>query len=540
MNDCKILDCTLRDGGYYNNWDFEPEVVAAYLENVALSNIEYVELGLRNFAKPDFLGAFAYTTETFINSLELPEGPTYGVMVDAKTILGSELSIEDAVNELFVPAAESRIDLVRIAAHFKEVEHSGPIVKHLKKLGYIVGFNLMQAGGKENNIIADKARQAKEWGALDVLYFADSLGNMDGAEVERIVNALRSEWEGPLGIHTHNNMGKGLDNTLTAGSLGVTWLDTTITGMGRGAGNTQTESLLAVLEKQGSKYNSKPIYELVIRYFETMQKECGWGSNLLYFLGAQNDVHPTYIQNLLSNSHYGTDEIVGAIDYLSNLEGTTSYNGSVLDTALDFTGNKSEVSGDSRVKGLFDGKEVLIITNAPSTTKYAAAIELYINIAKPIVLSVNIVNSISADLIDYYVISHNSKFLSDTGKYKQLNKPVILPKHRFNQSEINYFENIQMFDYGLEVTKGKFVINNTYVTIPYDITTAYVLGLLLESEVKGITAIGFDGYENNDVRQQEMNDIFVGYNNYENSKPIVALTPTSYSIDKGSIYAPVK
>lgn len=540
MNSYKILDCTLRDGGYYNNWDFEPEVVAAYLESIALSNIEYVELGLRNFAKPDFLGAFAYTTESFINSLELPEGPVYGVMVDAKTILESELSIEDAINVLFVPANESKVALVRVAAHFREVESSGPIIKHLKNLGYIVGCNLMQAGGKSSNIIADKARQAKDWDALDVLYFADSLGNMDGAEVERIVNALRTEWNGPLGIHTHNNMSKGLDNTLTARSLGVTWLDTTITGMGRGAGNTQTESLLAVLDKQDSKYNSKPIYELVIRHFESMQKRFGWGSNLLYFLGAQNDVHPTYIQNLLSNSHYGTEEIIGALDYLSNLEGTTSYNGTVLDTALDFTGNKSKVSGDSYIKGLFDGKEVLIITNAPSTAKYAAAIKLYINMVKPIVISVNIVDSISPDLINYYVISHNSKFLSDTEKYKKLNKPVILPKHRFSKSEISQFDKVKMFDYGLEVTKGKFAINNNYVTIPYDITTAYVLGLLLESEVKGIAAIGFDGYENNDMRQQEMNDILVYYKNHKNSKSIIALTPTSYSIDKGSIYAPVK
>jgi 4-hydroxy 2-oxovalerate aldolase len=540
MDELKILDCTLRDGGYYNNWDFEPEVVAAYLESIALSKIEYVELGLRNFSKNEFLGAFAYTTEAFINSLDLPEGPTYGVMVDAKTILDSELNVEDAVNELFVHSKESRIDLVRIAAHFKEVEYSGPIVKHLKKLGYIVGLNLMQAGGKENNTIADKARQIKEWNSLDVLYFADSLGNMDGAEVARIVNVIRTEWEGPLGIHTHNNMGKGLDNTLTAASLGVTWLDTTITGMGRGAGNTQTESLLAVFNKQGSKYNSKPIYELVIRYFESMQKECGWGSNLLYFLGAQNDVHPTYIQNLLSNSHYGTDEIVGAIDYLSNLEGTTSYNGMILDTALDFNGNKSEVSGDSKIMGLFNGKDILIITNAPSTKRYAAAIELYIKMVKPIVISVNIVDSISPDLINYYVISHNSKFLSDTDKYKKLTKPVILPKHRFNKLEMSKFENNLIFDYGVEVTKGKFTTNHTYVTIPYDITTAYVLGLLLESEVKGIAAIGFDGYQNNDVRQQEMNDIFTSYNKIENSKPIVVLTPTTYSIGKGSIYAPVK
>ncbi|MBT9429730.1 MULTISPECIES: hypothetical protein [Symbiopectobacterium] len=95
---------------------------------------------------------------------------------------------------------------------------------------------------------------------------------MDASEVRRIITALRRYWTGPLGIHTHNNMGKGLENTLTADAEGVEWLDVTITGMGRGAGNTPTEYLLAVLDKKGSVYYAKPIYELVICYFEAMQK----------------------------------------------------------------------------------------------------------------------------------------------------------------------------------------------------------------------------------------------------------------------------
>lgn len=178
----KILDCTLRDGGYYNNWDFSPEVVSAYLESIAESKIDYVELGLRNFPKSGFLGAFAYTSEAYLNSLELPEGPTYGVMVDAKTVLDIDLPVEEAVNTLFVPASNSKLGLVRVAAHFKEVERCGPIVKQLKKLGYTVGYNLMQSAGKPSEVIAEKARQAREWEYLDVLYFADSLGNMDAAE----------------------------------------------------------------------------------------------------------------------------------------------------------------------------------------------------------------------------------------------------------------------------------------------------------------------------------------------------------------------
>lgn len=533
-----ILDCTLRDGGYYNNWDFEPEVVKEYLKSIADSKVEYVELGLRNFPKTGFLGAFAYSTEEFLNTLQLPNGPTYGVMVDARTILGSGFDVEEAIDKLFVPAAESKVDLVRVAAHFNEVDFSAPIVAHLKKLGYIVGFNLMQAGGKPDEVIADKAKQASSWKGLDVLYFADSLGNMDAREVQRIVTALRIYWAGPIGIHTHNNMGKGLDNTLSAMEAGVSWLDTTVTGMGRGAGNTQTENLLAYLDKDGSKYQPKPVYELVIRYFEAMQKEYGWGSNLLYFLGAQNDVHPTYIQNLLSNTHYGIDEVIGAIDYLSKLEGSASYNGAILDTALSFSETQGDVTGSTEVQGLFDNKDILIITNAPSTAKYTSAIEMYIRNVRPVVISINASAHISPDLIDYYAISHNSKFLSESKLYKQLDKPIILPKCRFTESELSELEDVNLIDYGLEVVKDTFLTHKSYVTIPYDITSAYVLGMLQESNVHNISVVGFDGYSLDDIRQQEMVAILNQYNTMQDMVKITSLTPTSYPIIKGSVYAP--
>ncbi|XQF90888.1 pyruvate carboxyltransferase [Pseudoalteromonas espejiana] len=453
-------------------------------------------------------------------------------MVDAKTILESGFSVEDAISKLFIPASESKIDLVRIAAHFHEVEKSGPIVKQLKALGYIVGYNLMQAGGKPDDVIANKARQAKEWGGLDALYFADSLGNMDGAEVNRIVNALRTQWNGPLGIHTHDNMGKGLDNTLTAKQLGVTWLDTTITGMGRGAGNTQTESLLAVLDKEGSTYNSKPIYELVIRHFEPMQKKYGWGSNLLYFLGAQNDVHPTYIQNLLSNTHYGTDEIVGAIDYLSKLESTTSYNGAILNTALSFNESTTEVSGSEATIGLFNNKNVLLVANGPSTQQYLSAIKLYIEQFKPVVISININESLPTEMIDYYVISHNSKFLADAQRYQALNKPVILPVHRFTKDELAVMSNLELIDYGIEVNTDELASNKTYSLVPSDITTAYVLAMLMESQPKSVKSVGFDGYDKNDPRQQEMINILDLYSKNESALEVVSLTPTTYPLAK--------
>ncbi|PWQ98688.1 aldolase catalytic domain-containing protein [Leucothrix arctica] len=534
----KLLDCTLRDGGYYNNWDFSQEVVDAYLNAVADAGIDYVELGLRNFPRSGFLGAYAYTTEQHLNTLHLPEGPVYGVMIDAKTILSSELSSEDAIDVLFVPCDESKIGLVRIAAHYHEVDASGPMVARLKALGYVVGYNLMQSAGKPFEVITEKARIVKSWGNnLDVLYFADSLGNMDQVEVDRIITALRVEWSEPLGIHTHDNMGKGLDNCLAAKKSGVTWLDSTITGMGRGAGNTQTERLLAVLATQTDAYNQLPVYDLVIRYFEEMQKDYGWGSNLLYFLGAQHDVHPTYIQNLLSSDQYGTEEVIAAISYLSKLDGTTSYNGAILETAVNFNSSIEEVSGSEALVNLFQGCEVLVITNAISTKTYQSAIETYIKEKQPIVISVNINEFIDASLIDYYIISHNVKFLIDAQKYQSLNKPIILPKHRFSKDEVAKLAGVKYIDFGFNNDAAQLSITSSFVDTKYDYTSAYLLGVLLVSKPAFVSLVGFEGYENNDSRQQGMLSIFSQYNNTNAAPPLTALTPSSYPVAKGSIYA---
>jgi 4-hydroxy 2-oxovalerate aldolase len=535
----KILDCTLRDGGYYNHWDFSPEVVQAYIHAMVAAKIDYVELGLRNFAQQGFLGAFAYTSEDFLNRLDLPDGPTYGVMVDAKTILSSDLSIEEAIDDLFVNSSESKINLVRVAAHFHEVEHSGAIIKALKEKGYIVGYNLMQAGGKPCKLIAEMANIAQSWHALDVLYFADSLGNMDSDEVKRIVTALRQHWQGDLGIHTHNNMAKALDNCLTARSVGVKWLDSTITGMGRGAGNAQTENLLAVISQENDRYCAPPVYELAIRHFESMQRKCGWGSNLLYFLGAQNKLHPTYIQNLLSDSHFGTDEVIGAIDYLSQQDNKSSYNGDVYRAALSFTCENTPVSGTSALCDLASEKEVLIIANGPGLHQYLADVIAYIQKKKPIVIAINVIAELGT-YVDYYCLSHNNKFLSESDTYSTLLKPVILPKHRFTKAELALFsENCQVIDYGLEVQAGQFSANKTSCIIPFNITVAYAFSVAEVMSSNNVTLVGFNGYESNDARQLEMLETLNLMQKFNITDDLVALTPTTYPLTQGSIYAPV-
>ena len=274
--------------------------------------------------------------------------------------------------------------------------------------------------------------------------------------------------------------------------------------MGRGAGNTQTERLLTILSSEFNKYQPEYVYDLAIRYFESMQKSCGWGTNLLYFLGAQHDVHPTYIQNLLSDEQYGTEEIIAAIGYLSKLEGTSSYDGSVLEAAVNFNSSDKEVSGSKDLVDLFAGNSVLIVANGESTKKHRQGIEQFISKNKPIVISVNINESIPSSFIDYYIVSHNVKFLTDSEKYKNLNKPLILPKHRFETQEIAELSNVKCIDFGFENTSDDISVHEGYVDCKLDYTSSYLLGALLVARPEKVFLAGFDGYCNDDKRQLQM------------------------------------
>lgn len=533
----KILDCTLRDGGYYNNWDFEPVIVNEYLNAVAQAGVHYVELGLRNFPKQGFLGPFAYTTENYLDQIELPVGPIYGVMVDAKTLLSSSYSLDDAIDKLFVQASESKIGLVRIAAHFHEIEYCGPIAKRLKEKGYLVGFNMMQAGGKSSEVIKEKVNEINAWHCVDALYFADSLGNMDEIEVKRIISIVKEFWGGDIGIHTHNNMGKALDNTVIAMKHGVSWLDVTITGMGRGAGNAQTENLLAYLNTKGESFNTSPIYKLVIKYFEPMQVKMGWGASLLYFLGAQNNIHPTYIQNMLADPHIGSDELVSAIEYLSEIDNTLSYSGDILSSALNKTNTTATFSAISDVLNKFNNKDVLIIANGAGLERHQIGITQYILEKKPIVISLNIIDNIDENIIDYYCLSHNSKYLTQNKTYKGLSKPVIYPSNRFKDIEKELSRNYEHLNCPVQVRDEHYVVSKNVITIPYDLTIAYALGVCELANAKSVALAGFDGYDSNDSRQLEMVKLFQ-LSEDTLSYPIVAITPTNYLIEKRSVYAP--
>jgi len=530
VNKLNILDCTLRDGGYYNDWDFDAELVSDYLESGTKAGLDFIELGLRQFNNTKYRGAHAYTTREYLDRLRLPEGPIYGVMVDAVTILSQKGSQQDCIDRLFLDASDEKISLVRIAAHFREVPECLPMLVRLKEKGYIVGLNIMQASLQSESDIIELSEIISPWNCVDVVYFADSLGSMNSADMERVYNALRSHWNGDLGFHAHNNMGQAVANALKAFELGCNWIDGTVTGMGRGAGNAETEYLLmapAILRPM-EQLNS--LFNLVATRFESMKRSYGWGASVPYYIGALKSIHPTYVQELCSDRSLKSSLLAGILTDLGNTTHPQVYDKAILENVKASIISQVEHIDGVPVTNILAGREVLLVAQTNSTERYQQAIADYAKKKNVILMSINFPKLVPDLTYDYIVVSHNEKFREDGYEYQSASCPFIAPKKLFPHDGINV-----EFDYGFSVKKNVFETHGSYSDIPFRLTLAYAIGFCLDAGATNISLAGFCGFDKYDPRQKEM-ETFLSILSRSDIE-LTSLTPTSFSINERSIYA---
>lgn len=531
-----FLDCTLRDGGYYNAWDFSPDLIEKYLAAMQASGVDVVELGFRTLRNEGFQGPCAFATDDFIRSLKIPRDLTIGVMINASEVVGG-MPQTQALQRLFPNAAkDSPVKLVRIACHVHEFEKALVAVNWLKERGYQVGFNLMQVADRAASEVKALALQAKAY-PIDTLYFADSMGSMSPEKTTQIIRWFRAEWNGPMGIHTHDNLGLALSNTLRAIDEGVSWVDSTVTGMGRGPGNARTEELaIEIAERRGCRVNIVPLMELIREHFKPMQVKYGWGTNPYYYLAGKYGIHPSYIQEMLCDPRYNEEDVLSIIENLRAGNGK-KFSFNTLDAARHFYRGKP--TGTWSPREMFSGREVLLLGTGPGVAKHRAAIERYICIKQPLVLALNTQTGIAADLIDLRVACHPVRLLTDCHLHTLLPQTLITPFSMLSEDVRHALSRKEVLDFGLNVETDLFVFEEKCCTLPTSLVVAYALAIATSGKAKQILLAGFDGYPSDDPRHKEMVKLLDDYNSEVQALPLIAITPTCYNLKCTSVYCEV-
>ncbi len=233
----KILDCTTRDGGYADNWEYSDEYIFSHLEFLKANKVSYCEIGYRNYLETEGKGRFyrclSEVAKPFAN---IKNDLLIGVMTDVK-----RYNPED-----FVGRNDDYIDFVRIAAHPDKIQAALEIAGDLYDKGYRVFVQLMDV----SNIDADGYLYLYMWERkeiLESLYFADSYSVLKPSEIAQYYNKFKILGYKNISFHAHNNQGYALENSLAAINLGAYSVDVTRNGVGRNGGNLDISDLLKSL-----------------------------------------------------------------------------------------------------------------------------------------------------------------------------------------------------------------------------------------------------------------------------------------------------
>jgi 4-hydroxy 2-oxovalerate aldolase len=533
-NELKILDCTLRDGGYYNNWDFSKELIEDYLQAMSAAKVEFIELGFRFLKKDIYLGPCAYTTPSFLETLNIPKNLKIGIMINAKDIISSKLSKAEINKHFFEFSKKKKISFVRFACHLTEIEKIVPLCNTLNKKGIITAINLMQISEIDNHEI-EKVTKFLAKSKLDIFYFADSLGNLEPHDIVHISNLIKKNWKRDIGFHAHDNMSRALINGVVAFNNGINWIDSTVTGMGRGAGNIQTEfALLQFSNYLNKNFDISLLLKLIEKRFIPMKNKYKWGANPYYYLAGQYKIHPTFIQSMLTDLKLEPSEMLTAIDNLKKGDGK-SFNKNLIDVGKNLYKGKSK--GTWSPLNLIKRKNVLIIGSGPGSTKHSKAIENFIKKNKPFVIALNTEKTIQEKLINLRVSCHTLRIMSDVKMFKKITQPLVLPLDRLPENQKREFKKLKVYNYGLEVKTGKFIFGNKSSITPNSLTIVYALSIANSAKSKKIYVSGLDGYPMEDPRRHEMDETLKLYLSTKNRSELISITPTRYKIKSSSVYA---
>ena len=282
----KVLDCTIRDGGLINKHDFDQRFVRAVYKAISESGVDYIEMGYKNSKElfsPKEYGLWKFCDDDQIKrAIDGIESKTkISVMVDI-----GRVNIDDVK-----PCSESPVDMIRVASYVKDIDKAIFMVNHFAEKGYETTINIMAISRDQGNELDEALEQIEKESKCNVIYIVDSFGALYQESVENLVKRFKKYIKTKeIGFHGHNHQQLAFGNTIEAIIHNANYLDGTIYGIGRAAGNCPMELLLGFLKNP--KFDIRPILDLISHEFIPLRNKIEWGYIIPYAISGMMNEHP--------------------------------------------------------------------------------------------------------------------------------------------------------------------------------------------------------------------------------------------------------
>lgn len=291
MRTIKLMDCTLRDGGYINNWEFGHEAICEICGKVAEAGIEFIEVG--------FIRDCAYQKDCSI----FPDNDSIASVINPKKENTSYIGMIDMNNPIPLDKLsyrkENSVDFLRVIFKKHKIEEGYEYCRQVQKLGYGLFVQPVDADGYSDKEFIELIYRFNDLTPF-AFYIVDTLGDIKKKDFLRLAKLAdhNLKEEIALGYHSHNNFQQAFGNAEAMTELNMQRdliIDGCVWGMGRGAGNLHLELFAEYMNEYfGKSYQIKPLLEITDKYLNEIYSKNFWGYSLPFYLSASNHCHPNY------------------------------------------------------------------------------------------------------------------------------------------------------------------------------------------------------------------------------------------------------
>ena len=282
----KVLDCTIRDGGLINNHYFTDEFVRAAYKAISEAGIDYMEMGYRSsktLAPEANYGPWKYCDDEKISRITdgIESNTKISIMVDAHRVKDQQ----------FKPVDQSPVDMIRVATYVKDIDKAIAMLNIAHDLGYETTINIMAASTEVEKDLIEALDQVART-PVNVVYLVDSYGYFYCEQIEYLIKLYRQHLppEKEVGIHCHNNQQLAFANTIEGIIHNANFVDASLYGIGRGAGNCPLELIMGFLKNP--KFSLTPVLKVIEDYMVPMRQELEWGYLIPFIVTGILNRHP--------------------------------------------------------------------------------------------------------------------------------------------------------------------------------------------------------------------------------------------------------
>ena len=517
--------------------NFPLEIARQTITSLNQAGVDIVEVGLKSVPDKTCSGLFKYCNEDYLDFLSAYSNTCFSFMLNVKEFIKDGSIDKSTLDDIIRPANVSVFSMCRLATHFSDIEVLEEFHSYFNSKGYQIGINLMGISLLKDDQIS-QAMEVVQRIRPEVFYVADSFGSMLPEDVSKLMSQLRKNYSGPVGIHTHDNQGLAFANSLRAMEEGVEYIDSTLTGMGRGAGNLSTEQLLLWLQNrsnQKDKYHSSRVLDVIHDYYGPQQEKFKWGFNYVYMLSGLNNTHPVYCMELCDGNKFSMSQITGILESIPPGDRSV-FSKTALTKSIQKVPGQIKPETDPHALPVFSlaqnqaqSSTCLMVSTGPGIREYGEALANLINRRGWQVIECNdtrVVDQFSGRLTVVLNKMRLGEIISENTSLAD----------RIVTGESAYEGNVdkQLFHFPYKIDEVEFA--NSYISIPDFEAGQYAISLALSLGYRNIYLAGFVGYEEAG-RNEIMEKYFAELDRSVEDLNLISITPTRYrNLGRQSIY----